>query len=249
MNEVWFFIITVVDLALILLAWRLGPSWVYVTIVANVILVSTFAAKLIVIFGLVTNVSNSFYAAIFLATDILTEHRGKREGYRSVWMGFLGLVLFILMGQGVLQIVPHSSSEAVSTAMETLFSAVPRIAAASFVAYAIAQSFDVWFYHYLRIETSWGRLLWMRNCASTVTSQLLDSVIFFTLAFVGTVSFTTLLTIIFTGWLVKCLVALLDTPMIYLSYVVIGKKMPGILRRGEEAPQQPRAAAGARRRN
>lgn len=237
MNEIWFFIVSVVDLAFVLLAWRLGRGWVHVTIVANVILVSTFAAKLIPIFGLVTNVSNSFYAAIFIATDILTEHGGKREGYRSVWMGFVGLALFVFMSQGVLQFVPHSSSEAVSTAMETLFSGVPRIAAASFVAYAFAQSFDVWLFHYLRFETLWGRWLWMRNTASTITSQLLDSVVFFTLAFVGKVPFSTLLTIIFTGWLVKSLVALIDTPFIYLSYVVIGKKMPGIVRRGEGAAQ------------
>lgn len=224
-NELWFFLVTIIDLAFVVFAWRLGKEWLYITIVANVILVSTFAAKLIPIFGLVTNVSNTFYAAIFIATDILTEHHGKREGYRSIWMGFLGLVLFVVMGQFVLQFTHIEDSNAVATAMQTLFAAVPRIAAASFIAYAIAQSFDVWFYHFIHEKTG-QRLLWLRNNASTFASQLIDSVVFFTLAFAGTVPFPVLVNIIFTGYLVKLIVAVLDTPCIYLSYLVVGKPMP-----------------------
>ena len=73
MNELLFFVVTLIDLAFVLLAWKLGKEWVYVTIIANIILASTFAAKLIPIFGLVTNVSNAFYAAIFIATDPFRE--------------------------------------------------------------------------------------------------------------------------------------------------------------------------------
>ncbi len=225
-NEFWFFVITVVDLFFVLFAWRLGKEWLIVTIVVNVILVSTFAAKLIPIFGLVTNVSNTFYAAIFIATDILTEHHGKRVGYRSIWTGFLGLVLFVVMGQAVLQFaaIPDSG---IAGAMQTVFSAVPRIAAASFIAYVIAQSFDVWFFHFIHEKTGHGKL-WLRNNLSTVVSQLIDSVVFFSLAFAGRVPFLTLVNIIFTGYLVKLIVATMDTPFIYLSYKVIGKPMPDL---------------------
>lgn len=224
-NELWFFLVTCIDLAFVLLAWRLGKEWVYIVILTNVILVSTFAAKLIPIFGLVTNVSNAFYAAIFIATDILTEHHGKREGYRSIWMGFLGLVLFVVMGQFVLQFTHVEDSNTVATAMQTLFGAVPRIAAASFIAYAIAQSFDVWFFHFIHSQTG-QKYLWLRNNASTFVSQLIDSVVFFSLAFAGTVPSAVLINIIFTGYLVKLMVAVLDTPCIYLSYLVVGKPMP-----------------------
>jgi len=225
MNELLFFAVTFIDLALVLLAWKLGKEWVYVIIIANIILVSTFAAKLIPIFGLVTNVCNTFYAAIFIATDILTEHHGKKVGYKSIWMGFIGLVLFIGMGQFVLRFEYISESENVSKAMETLFSAVPRIAAASFIAYAIAQSLDVWLFDFIHRKT--GRnFLWFRNNASTFVSQLVDSLLFFTLAFAGTVSFGVLINIIVTGYLVKLLVAVIDTPCIYLSYMVKGLKMP-----------------------
>lgn len=225
MNELLFFVVTLIDLAFVLLAWKLGKEWVYVTIIANIILASTFAAKLIPIFGLVTNVSNAFYAAIFIATDILTEHHGKKIGYKSIWMGFIGLLLFVGMGQFVLHFEYISDSEKVSKAMETLFSAVPRIAAASFIAYAIAQSLDVWLFDFIHEKTGKNKL-WFRNNASTFTSQLVDSFIFFTLAFAGTVPSGVLIKIIFTGYLVKLMVAAIDTPCIYLSYIVKGLKMP-----------------------
>ncbi|WP_165741708.1 queuosine precursor transporter [Candidatus Thiosymbion oneisti] len=226
-NELLFFIITLVDLAFVLLAWKLGKEWVYITIITNIILVSTFAAKLIPIFGFVTNVSNTFYAAIFIATDILTEHHGKKVGYRSIWMGFIGLVLFVLLGQFVLQFEYIQDSEKVSIAMETLFSAVPRIAAASFIAYAIAQSLDVWLFHFIRERTR-GKHLWFRNNGSTLVSQFIDSAVFFSLAFAGSVPFDVLVNIILTGYVVKLMVALLDTPFIYLSYKVKGMAMPDI---------------------
>lgn len=219
MNELLFIVITLVDLAIVLLAFRLGKPWLIAIIAINLILVSTFAAKLIIIFGLVTNAANTFYAAIFLATDMLTEHYGKREGYRSVWIGFLCLVTFVILGQLVLLFSHVESTQIVSEAMDTLFGAVPRIAIASLVAYVIAQNFDVWFYHYLHGRTG-NKMLWLRNNLSTITSQLLDSIIFFSLAFYGKVPINQLIEIILTGYLVKLIVASVDTPFIYLSYAV-----------------------------
>lgn len=240
-NEVVFFSTAILDLLFVLLAWRLGKAWVYITIVVNILLVSTFAAKLVPIFGMVTNAANAFYAAIFIATDILTEHHGKRVGYRSIWMGFLGLVMFVGLGQLVLLFSTIDASAPVSEAMHTLFSAVPRIAAASFIAYLIAQTFDVWFYHWIHHKTG-PKHLWLRNNLSTMTSQLIDSLIFFTLAFWGTVPFSVLMNIIWSGYLVKVIVAVMDTPFIYLSYTVIGKSPPRATDRASIAiVQEPRA--------
>jgi len=225
MNEFWFFTIALLDLAVVLFAWRLGKEWVFVTIVVNIILTNTFAAKLIPIFGLVTDSGNVFYAAVFIATDILTEHHGKRDGYRSVWMGFLSVLLFIVMGQLVLRFTTIGDTQEVASAMGTLFGVVPRIAGASLIAYVISQNFDIWFYHFLHDKIG-PQKLWLRNNLSTSTSQFIDSVIFFSLAFAGTVPFSVLLTITFTGYLLKLIVAVLDTPFIYLSYVVKGLKPP-----------------------
>ena len=66
----------------------------------------------------------------------------------------------------------------------------------------------------------------MRNNLSTLVSQFIDSVLFFSLAFWGVVPFGVLVNIILTGYAIKIIVALLDTPFMYASYFVIGEKMP-----------------------
>jgi len=227
MNEIWFIALTFLDLLFVLLAWRFGKEWVVTAIVINVILTTTFAAKLISIFGLTTSASSVFYSAIFIGTDILTEHHGKEEGYRSIWMGFMGLLTFVLFGQVIILFSSVQDTVAISDAMETLFGAVPRIAAASFTAYLIAQRFDIWLYHSIHKKTG-QRYLWLRNCGSTFASQLLDSIIFFGLAFLGTIPINVLLKIIFTAYTTKIIVGLLDTPFIYLSYAIKGLKPPDI---------------------
>ena len=228
MNEIWFFILMFADLFLVLFAWKMGKQWLIATIVMNLILVSTFGSKLITIFGFDTSVANIFYASIFIATDILTEHHGKKEGYRSIWIGFLCLFGFVAFGQVILQFDGIEQVAAVSESMDTLFSAVLRISIASFIAYAIAQSFDIWFFHWIMKKTGKDRLLWFRNCGSTLTSQFIDSVIFFPLAFIGIVPLPILINIIITGYILKSMVAFFDTPFIYMSYLVKGQKAPGL---------------------
>ena len=88
MNELYYFIIVAVHLAIGLLAFRLGRYWLIGFIVANLLLVTALARKVVEIFGLATTVAGPFYAAIFLATDMLTEHYGKRYGHRSVYTDY-----------------------------------------------------------------------------------------------------------------------------------------------------------------
>lgn len=231
MNEAWFFIAMFADLLIVLFAWRMGREWVIATIVMNLILTSAFAPKIIPFFGIETSAASVFYASIFIATDILTEHKGAKEGYRSVGIGFLALSGFIILGQFILQMSSIDQTAAVSGAMDTLFSAAPRIAIASFIAYAIAQSFDIWFYHWLMEKTGKDRLLWLRNSGSTLISQFIDSIIFFPLAFAGILPLNVLITVIITGYILKSMIALFDTPFIYLSYIVKGETPPDFKKR------------------
>jgi len=237
-NETLFVAVTLLDLCIVLLAWKFGKEWVIATIIANIILVSTFASKIVNVFGYSSTIVAVFYAAIFIATDILTEHHGKKVGYQSVWMGFLALATFTIMGQLALLFVPTTETATMSSAMNTLFSAVPRIAIASFTAYLIAQNFDIWLFHRIGERTE-KRLLWLRNMGSTAISQFLDNLIFFPIAFGGTVPFNVLTELILVSWLVKMFVALLDTPFIYLSYVVKGITPPDFQKRKTSTVEAP----------
>jgi len=79
-------------------------------------------------------------------------------------------------------------------------------------AYLISQHHDVWAFHFWKDKTG-GKYLWLRNNASTMVSQLLDTSIFIVLAFYGNVP---ILTMIGSQYLIKVLIAAFDTPFCYI---------------------------------
>ncbi len=97
---------------------------------------------------------------------------------------------------------------------EQAFAAMPRIVLGSMAAYLISQLHDVWAYQYWKGKV---RHIWVRNNASTIVSQLIDSVIFTFAAFAGTFPMGVLLEIVISTYLLKVIVAIVDTPFIYLA--------------------------------
>jgi uncharacterized integral membrane protein (TIGR00697 family) len=104
----------------------------------------------------------------------------------------------------------------VQTALETIFVLMPRIALGSLTAYIISQLLDVHLFQKIKERFTSDRLLFVRNIGSTMTSQLVDTIIFVPIAFLGEVSSGVLFEIILTTYIIKLIVALLDTPFIYL---------------------------------
>lgn len=220
-NELIFIVTVLVELAFVVLSMRFGKEGLFGFIVANIILVSTFGSQLIEVFGLITNAGNVFYASIFVAANILVEHYGRQVGYRSVWIGFTSLVLFVLMSQFVIRQLPVAGSVDTTQAIRILFSGVPRVALASMIAYLIAQNLNVWIFDQLRRRHGRGKL-WLRNIASSTTGQLVDSLIFFSIAFGGLVSQTVLAQTILVGFALKAVIAVASTPVLYISYLMTG---------------------------
>lgn len=222
--ELVFFAILVIDLAFVLFAFRMGKEWVFAAIAANLIMVNLTGAKLVPVFGVVASASAVMYAAIFLATDILSEHYGKKAGYQSIWVGFGVTILFVAVTQLVVLFNTIPDTLALSEAMRTVLEASPRIAVAGLFAYIVSQNFDVWFYHFIHEKTG-PRFLWLRNNLSTVVSQFIDSILFFGIAFWGILPFAVLVQLILTGYVAKLVVALFDTPFIYFSYLIKRQKL------------------------
>lgn len=224
MNEILFIAITVLALAIILLAFRLGTHCLVGVVVAYLLVANLFASKLTTVFGVTSSLAIPIYAAIFLATDATAEHHGKGAAYRLVWIGFLTQGILVVFSQlaAAASTISVPDVQAAANALSTIFSFVPRIVLGSFVAYIVSQNFDILFYHRLK-ESFQGRRLWLRNCVSTSVSQGLDTLIFLLIAFWGKVP--EFWTFVFFVWLVKVGVALADTPFIYLTYFVLGKKI------------------------
>ena len=223
-DEFLFVAITFIDLAIMMLCWKAGRRWLELFIVLNYLFANLFIQKFTDIGGFTVAGGIIFYAAIFLGTDTITEHFGKRAGYQLIWKSFFAVFIMTLAQQAVLLLGTVEQSAVASEAMDTLFSAVPRITFASMVVFIFVQRFDVWFYHWIHKRTR-GQFLWLRNCVSTAVSQFLDTTIFFTLAFYGTMPNDILLNMIVVGFTFKAIIALMDTPFIYMSYWIKGKKL------------------------
>lgn len=224
-NLLWIAFIFI-DLTLIVLVYRYyGKHGLYAVIVASVIVSNIQVVKTVQLFGLVATLGNVLYAGTFFATDILNEIYGERAARRGVWLGFIGVALATLWMQIGLLFIPDVSDFA-QDSMVTIFGLMPRIAAGSMVAYLLSQHHDVWSFLYWKKKTR-GRFLWVRNNASTMVSQAIDTVTFCTIALWGVFDTATWLQILATTYLLKVCVAALDTPFIYLAK----KLSPGALSR------------------
>ncbi len=199
-------------LILTVFAGVFGASIVFANIAAGV--------KLVYFFGLIVPAGTVAYSVTFPITDIVDDVYGKRRAVYIVWAGlFAELVTLALIG---LDYTLPALEEQQQTLYSTVFTPQLRIVTASIVAYLVSQHHDVWAFWKWR-EITKGRHLWLRNNASTMVSQLIDTALFTTIAFYGLLPPSDLLNMIFSMYLFKVLVAALDTPFVYLGVSMIKK--------------------------
>lgn len=184
------------------------------TILANIEVVLLIKA-----FGMEQTLGNVFFASTFLITDALSEIRGKKVAQEAVKLTIFGSVVFLVASQMWLLYTLQDSS--LHTAFAQIFTQTPRIIIASLVVFAIASYVDVWLYHWWwNLSTKiWGekrKYLWLRNNASTLLSQLLNTILFSFGAFYGVLEIGVIGEIILSSYLIFICTSLLDTPALYL---------------------------------
>lgn len=158
------------------------------------------------------------FPILFLITDIIEEVHGKKKAQELVIVGFVTLVI-VLIVTVIAVLLPFAERSLVKEEYTTIFSATIRIFIASITAFLIAQLHDVWAFNFWRQKTK-GKYLWLRNNASTIVSQFLDTTLFMFIAFYNiSPKFTVVyvFSLIIPYWLVKILFALFDTPFCYLG--------------------------------
>ncbi len=195
-----------------------GREGLLVLVSVLIILSNLQVMKLTTLFGFTVTLGNVLYGSIFFATDLLNEIYGKRAARRGVVLGFLAMILMTGVMQTALRfgVAADPWAAEVQESMEVIFGFMPRLALASLVAYIISQSHDVWAFSFLRRLTR-GRHLWLRNNLSTLVSQLMDSVIFCLIAFHGVLEGSVFMEVLVTTYLLKVIIAMLDTPFMYLG--------------------------------
>jgi|TARA_B110000495_G_C22947644_1_gene554852 uncharacterized integral membrane protein (TIGR00697 family) len=163
------------------------------------------------------------YPITFLVTDLISELYGQKKANLVVIAGFFAsmvVLLFLWLG-GQFNAIPESL--VTDQIYDSVFRNAWRIIAASMIAYLFAQVVDVRIFHFWKKLTN-GKHLWLRNNASTVVSQLLDTILVICILFFGVWGTDQIFSAIIDGWTFKMLMALIDTPIIYgIIYLLKGK--------------------------
>ncbi|KAF0818716.1 MULTISPECIES: queuosine precursor transporter [unclassified Cytobacillus] len=216
-NEWFGLLFAIINFTLVLAMYRLfGKTGLFVWIGFSTVMANLQVVKTIEMFGLTATLGNAMYGTAFLVTDILNEKYGRDEAKKAVWLGFFTLLSMTLIMQMVLLFKPHETDFA-QGALSTLFSVLPRIAAGSLAAYLVSQFTDVYIFTYLRKKFPKDGQFWIRNNGSTMISQLLDTLVFTSIAFLGVFPIEDWVQIFFTTYLLKFIVAILDTPFGYIA--------------------------------
>lgn len=174
------------------------------------------------------------YPITFLVTDIISEIYGKKKATDVVVSGLFAS-LFVLLIIWVSDAAPATSWSPIDDkTFNSVFSFTTIAVGASMIAYLGAQFIDVRIYHFWKKLTN-GKKLWLRNNASTFCSQLADtSIVLILLCYFNVIEWDKFWILLISGVLFKVIVALLDTPLLYLATYFIRKKLN--LKFGEEIP-------------
>lgn len=205
-----FFSLLMVGIAAVL-SKNNGPEYIISMFVGCIVLAAVLGSKMFAIGSLAVDGTIVVFSVTFLLTDMLTEFYGRKEAMKAVWGGFIAMILAI----GAIQLTIHLPNAEFWYNQEAFVSVLGsswRIMLASIIAYISTQYYDVWLYDKLKKITK-GKYLWLRNNTSTMTSQFLNTLLFSSIAFIGTAP---LLPLIGGSYLVKVVIAILDTPVIYL---------------------------------
>jgi uncharacterized integral membrane protein (TIGR00697 family) len=190
-----------------------------ITIFVVVLLVSNLVAQKICMIGpFAVSGAVLLFPITYIFGDVFTEVYGFGASRRAIWLGFFGTALLYAMGAAVIAL-PGAPDWKNQQAFDTVFGFIPRILAASLIAFWAGEFANSYTMARMKLWTN-GRRLWTRTVGSTVVGQGVDTVLVVTLTFAGRYPARTLVNTIVTGYLLKVGYEVLATP---LTYFVISR--------------------------
>ena len=184
-------------------------AFVTVLLCANLI----GASKIATVFGFTFGAGVLFFPISYVFGDVLTEVYGYARARKVVWAGFGALIFASVMSTIVLAF-PPAPGWPHQAAFETVFGGTPRIAGASLVAYFAGEFTNSFVLAKMKIATG-GRMLWARTIGSTIAGELVDSAIFYPLAFLGIWSGAQVAAVMVSNYAIKVVWEAVMTPVTY----------------------------------
>ncbi len=166
------------------------------------------------------------FPIVFLLTDLINEFYGKKVARYLTLVGF-AMAWFTIGILNVADVVPWAPFTRAAdwqgmtpSSFDNVFMSSQRILLASTVAYLTAQLIDIAVFHFFKRKLG-GRFLWLRATGSTVVSQGIDTVVIQFLAWTGVMPVENIVRIIVTSYLVKVVVAIGVTPILYAGHALV----------------------------
>jgi len=185
--------------------------------VAVLLISNISASKLVGMFGFPFDGGTLLFPLSYIFGDILTEVYGYSRSRRIIWLGFFCNALAALTF-GVVAKLPPASVWPNQDAFVAILGVVPRIVLASFIAYLAGEFSNSFVLAKMKILTE-GRWLWTRTIGSTLVGEGVDTLIFCTIAFAGTIPTNALWLMILFNYVFKCGTEIVFTP---ITYLVVG---------------------------
>ncbi len=217
MNEILFIVTILINFIGILISYKFfKKTGLFIWIAISTIIANIEVTKCVDMFGLSVTLGNVVYSTVFLATDILSEIYGGKEARSAVRVGFFSMIVFTILTQIDLLFIPNSQ-DLVNDSMHIIFGFMPRLCFASLLTYIISNTLDTYLYEFIKNRFPEDKFLWIRNNGSTMISQLVDSVLFTIISFVGIYSWKVIIDLCFVTYVIKFVVAIIDTPFLYVA--------------------------------
>ena len=186
----------------------------YVWISGALIIANILVAKNINILGLQATLGNILFASTFLATDILSEKYSTKESRKAVNIGIVSVILFTVATQFSLLFKPNEL-DLVNSSLKNIFALNLRISISSILMCYLSNLLDIYLFE--KIKKKIPNKLWLRNNTATIISNCLENYLFTIFAFIGIYDLKTILSIATTTTILEIIIAVCDTPFLYLS--------------------------------
>jgi len=163
------------------------------------------------------------FPIVFMMTDIIGEVYGKKMAKNFVLVGIISIFIFLFYSF-VSMITPWAPDGLwAQEGYNLIFGISIRFSIASLVAYAIGEYQDIFSFFFIRAKTG-SKYFWLRSNLSNLWSQLVDSIVFMFIAFLGIYPIKTIILILIPLWLFKVLMGIFYTPLSYLGIRLLRDK-------------------------
>ena len=218
-NELLFILHSLLVSTGALVALWLGQAALVAYVCLQCIIANIMVLKQITLFGLTATCSDAYTIGATLGLNLLQEYYGRAATYKAIWTNFALLIMYALITQLHVAYIPYAL-DTTQHHYSALFMFIPRIVTASFLVYLFVQLLDYTLYGALKHYFG-NRYLVLRNYASIIVCQGIDTVLFSFLGLYGLVH--NIGEIICISYAVKIVAIIIATPLVALSGYVFRK--------------------------